>query len=130
MIMRRFTLFLFALLLFGCASAPQENENYNKIYMESCLKSGMMAVGLDDVLREEEGLPAVDGMYISNVEPGSAAAAAHIKARDILLQVGEVQVYDRETFAKAFLSEEGNKETKVKVYRGGGILTLTLPLTL
>ena len=74
--MRRLTLFLFALLLFGCASAPQENENYNKIYMESCLKSGMMAVGLDDVLREEEGLPAVDGMYISNVEPGSAAAAA------------------------------------------------------
>ncbi|MBQ7555708.1 PDZ domain-containing protein [bacterium] len=130
MIMKYLPLFVLALLLFGCAATHQEGTDYNTIYMERCLSTGMMAVGLDDVLREETGLPAIDGMYIANVEQGSAAYSAHIKTGDVLLQVGDEQVYDKETFAKAFLAEEGKKTTKVKIYRGGGILTLDFPLTL
>jgi len=130
MIMKYLPLFVLALLLFGCAATQQEGTDYNTIYMERCLSTGMMAVGLDDMLREETGLPGIDGMYIANVEQGSAAYSAHIKTGDVLLQVGDEQVYDKETFAKAFLAEEGKKTTKVKIYRGGGILTLDFPLTL
>ena len=104
-------------------------DRYNKVYEDRCLSTGLLAVALDDVLREETGLPAIDGMYIASVEPKSAAAAAHVRAEDILLQVGEEQVYDKETFAKAFLAQEGQKKVKIKVWRGGGILTLDLPLT-
>lgn len=128
--MKYLPLFVLALLLFGCAATQQEGTDYNTIYMEHCLSTGMMAVGLDDMLREETGLPGIDGMYIANVEQGSAAYSAHIKTGDVLLQVGDEQVYDKETFAKAFLAEEGKKTTKVKIYRGGGILTLDFPLTL
>lgn len=128
--MKYLPLFVLALLLFGCAATQQEGTDYNTIYMERCLSTGMMAVGLDDMLREETGLPGIDGMYIANVEQGSAAYSAHIKTGDVLLQVGDEQVYDKETFAKAFLAEEGKKTTKVKIYRGGGILTLDFPLTL
>ena len=128
--MKFLPLFVLALLLFGCAATQQEGTDYNTIYMERCLSTGMMAVGLDDMLREETGLPGIDGMYIANVEQGSAAYSAHIKTGDVLLQVGDEQVYDKETFAKAFLAEEGKKTTKVKIYRGGGILTLDFPLTL
>ena len=130
MIMKYLPLFVLVLLLFGCAATHQEGTDYNTIYMERCLSTGMMAVGLDDVMREETGLPGIDGMYIANVEQGSAAYSAHIKTGDVLLQVGDEQVYDKETFAKAFLAEEGKKTTKVKIYRGGGILTLDFPLTL
>lgn len=130
MMMRYLPLLLLTFLLFGCAATQDEKTDYNTVYMERCLSSGMMAVGLDDVLRSETGLPGIDGMYIANVEQGSAAAAAHIKTGDILLQIGDEQVYDKETFAKAFLKEEGNKMTKVKIYRGGGILTFDFPLTL
>lgn len=130
MIMKFIPLLLLTFLLFGCAATQDEKTDYNTIYMERCLSSGMMAVGLDDVLRSETGLPGIDGMYIANVEQGSAAAAAHIKTGDVLLQIGDEQVYDKETFAKAFLKEEGNKTTKVKIYRGGGILTFDFPLTL
>jgi C-terminal processing protease CtpA/Prc len=130
MMMRILPLLLLTILLFGCAATQDEKTDYNTIYMERCLSSGMMAVGLDDVLREETGLPGIDGMYIANVEKGSPAAAAHIKTGDVLLQIGDEQVYDKETFAKAFLKEEGNKMTKVKIYRGGGILTFDFPLTL
>ena len=129
MIMKFLPLLLLTFLLFGCAATQDEKTDYNTIYMERCLSSGMMAVGLDDVL-SETGLPGIDGMYIANVEQGSAAAAAHIKTGDVLLQIGDEQVYDKETFAKAFLKEEGNKMTKVKIYRGGGILTFDFPLTL
>lgn len=128
--MRFFTLLLLAFLLFGCASTPDENIDYNTIYMERCLSSGMMAVGLDAVLREETGLPGIDGMYVANVEQGSSAAAAHIRTGDILLQIGDEQVFDKESFARAFLAVEGQKMTKVKIYRGGGILTFDFPLTL
>jgi len=128
--MKYLPLLLLALLLFGCAATQDEKTDYNTIYMERCLSSGMLAVGLDDVLREETGLPGIDGMYIANVEQGSAAAAAHIRTGDVLLQIGEEQVYDKETFAKAFLAVDGEKMTKVKIYRGGGILTFDFPLTL
>lgn len=128
--MKYLSLLVLAFLLFGCAVTREEGTDYNTIYMEQCLSTGMMAVGLDDVLREETGLPAIDGMYIASVEQGSAAYSAHIKTGDVLLQVGDDQVYDKETFAKAFLAEEGKKFTKVKIYRGGGILTLDFPLTL
>lgn len=128
MIMRKTLLISLALLILGCASTP-ESQDYNKVYEDRCLSTGLLAVALDDVLREETGLPAIDGMYIASVEPKSAAAAAHVRAEDILLQVGEEQVYDKETFAKAFLAQEGQKKVKIKVWRGGGILTLDLPLT-
>ena len=129
MIMKHVLLLLSACLLIGCASAQKESTDYNNVYMERCLATGMMAVGLDDTMREETGLPAIDGMYIANVEQGSAAYSAHIKTGDVLLQVGDEQVYDKETFAKAFLAEEGKKLTKVKVLRSGGIFTFDLPLT-
>ena len=129
MIMKHVLLLLSACLLIGCASAQKESTDYNNVYMERCLATGMMAVGLDDTMREETGLPAIDGMYIANVEQGSAAYSAHIKTGDVLLQVGDEQVYDKETFAKAFLAEEGKKFTKVKVWRSGGIFTFDLPLT-
>jgi len=122
--------FLFILLLFsGCASAPLESEDLNNVYMERCLSTGMLPVALDEVMREETGLPALDGMYIANVEARSAASSAHVRAGDVLLQIGEEQVFDKESFARAFLAQEGNKSVKIKVWRGGGILTLDLPLT-
>lgn len=129
MIMKYVSLLVLVCLLFGCAATQEEGADYNSVYMERCLATGLLAVALDDVLREETGLPAIDGMYIANVEQGSAAYSAHIKTGDVLLQVGDDQVFDKETFAKAFLAEEGKKFTKVKVWRGGGIFTFDLPLT-
>lgn len=128
----RKALFLFSLLfcffLSGCASEG-ETINYNSVYMETCLSTGMMAVGLDDDIRAETGLPALDGMYLANVEPRSAAASAHLKTGDVLLQVGDDVVYDKESFAKAFLNNEGQKRVTVKVFRKGALFNFELPLT-
>ncbi|MBR5902112.1 PDZ domain-containing protein [bacterium] len=126
--MRDVILLAVCFLLFGCA-AEQEAVNYNNIYMERCLSTGMMAVGLDDDIRADTGLPALDGMYLANVEPRSAADSAHLKAGDVLLQVGEMEVYDKESFAKAFMELEGQKRVTVKVWRKGGLFNFELPLT-
>ncbi|MBR5623431.1 PDZ domain-containing protein [bacterium] len=126
--MRKVFFLLALFFLFGCAS-EQEAVNYNTVYMDRCLSTGMMAVGLDDDIRADTGLPALDGMYIANVEPRSAAASAHLKTGDVLLQVGEMEVYDKESFAKAFLELEGKKRATVKVWRKGALFNFELPLT-
>ena len=84
--MKHLLLLLSVCLLLGCASAQKEGTDYNHVYMERCLATGMMAVGLDDTMREETGLPAIDGMYIANVEQGSAAYtffAVRVKAHGV-----------------------------------------------
>ena len=124
------TFYVTLFLLFGCATSQDESLNVGEIYMRQSLATGMMPVALDDALREDLGLPAIDGMYLANVEAKSAAASAKLKTGDILLQVGDEPVYDKESFARAFHAVEGNKRVPVRVWRGGGILTLYLPLGL
>lgn len=123
-----FALALGALLLFGCAGSGEPDYNPSTLYMQKSLATGMLPVALDDPLREDLGMPAIDGMYVASVEPKSAADSAKIRTGDILLQVGDVQVVDKETFAAAFHAVEGKRSVPVKVWRGGGILTLKLPL--
>ena len=77
------------------------------------------------------GLP--QGLYITAVEEGSAAAAAGIAARDILLAIDSTRIIDNEGLTAALYSYEPGDTVQITVYRitrqyTGKQLTFTLTI--
>ncbi len=66
------------------------------------------------------------GVYVASVEPDGAAAAAGMKAGDIIVKVGDTEVDTLAGLTPAVKKYKVGDSATVTVYRGGKLLELTL----
>ena len=63
-----------------------------------------------------------EGMRIDGVSDGKTASKAGIEKGDIVIQMGEIKVYDMMSYMKALSNFKKGDKTKVKVKRNAGVL--------
>jgi serine protease Do len=81
---------------------------------------------LDARMAQELGLVESRGVVVAAVEPGSTAAAAGVKPRDIILEVDRQAVKDRVSYERALGAENGEDVVLLLIKRSGG--TLFIPV--
>ncbi len=86
-------------------------------------KKGMQRLGLTlrdpaDGLRARMGLPKGAGVVISDVEPGSVAAAAGLSHGDVLLEVGDKPAKSAKTALRQLEDADLQAGVRVRVQRG------------
>lgn len=85
---------------------------------------GLSLRPLDDASAAHLDLPrGMDGLVVSEVEPGSPAETAGLRPGDVIVGVDGREVSSRGDFEKAV---DGRQPVRVRVYRGGGYLFLVL----
>lgn len=87
--------------------------------------AGMSVQSLTDQLRDYFGAPDGVGILVSEVEDGSAAAKAGIKAGDVLTKVDGEEVNDVQSLRDA-LSTDESKDMAVELLRKGKSVSVTL----
>ncbi|MCO6185706.1 Do family serine endopeptidase [Rhizobium sp. L1K21] len=105
-------------------SPDDESENGGEM-SEQLLVLGMLLSPLDDAAREEFGIDeAVDGVLVSEVEEGSAAAQQGIVPGDVVVEVSQefVATPDEVATRVGKLREEGRRNAQVLVSNAAGDL--------
>ena len=87
---------------------------------------GLKVADLDARMAQELGLVESSGVVVAAVEPGSTAAAAGVKPRDIILEVDRQAVKDRVSYEHALGTENGEDVVLLLIKRSGG--TLFIPV--
>ena len=88
---------------------------------------GIMVRDMDMTTAEIYGLPV--GVYVDSVELDGPAAEAGMKAKDIIIGIGQFSVSNRSDLTKALRSFAPGDTTTVRVFRAGAELELTITLT-
>jgi len=78
---------------------------------------------VDDSLRVNLGLPEGQGLVVTAVDPDSSAARAGIQVNDILLKLGETNLFHVENFYNR-LKEIGEKPVSLTLLRDGKVQTI------
>ena len=73
------------------------------------------------------GMPV--GAYVQEVTPGYAAEKAGLKAKDIIVALGDYKVTSVSELTRALREYEPGDTTTVTVYRSGTEVTLNITLT-
>ena len=68
------------------------------------------------------------GVYITDVDPNSDAAAKGLRAGDILLRLGNTRITDTDQLATLLYAYEAGAQVQLIVYRNGQELTLQITL--
>jgi S1-C subfamily serine protease len=89
---------------------------------------GVQVTSVDAALAAQNNLPVTSGALLVKVTSGSPAAAAGLKAGDIIVQIGEHAVTDVATFADALLTMNPAEVAAVRIYRGNQQLTISVTL--
>jgi|GEM_PF-5745639 len=129
-------------LLFACAGATAQDTQPVPRGAPKALRLRRMPPGEGGLLlqgpRLRQGGPRLgvtvettpDGLLVKEIDDGSLAASAGVKADDVLLRIGEQRVHGVEDVALALHAFEPGAEVEVTVIRPGeGLVTLkgTLP---
>ena len=87
---------------------------------------GVMVSDMDTAAAAYYGMPV--GAYVQEVTPGYCAEAAGIRAKDIIVALGEYQVRNVSELTRALRNFKAGDTTTVTVYRSGvqTVLTITL----
>jgi serine protease Do len=91
----------------------QKSEYYIGVSIESA----------DDALRAQLGLPAGEGVVVTDVVSGSPAEKAGVKAHDIILELGPNPIGTPEALAGQVQASR-DKPTTLKIVRGGKPITM------
>lgn len=86
---------------------------------------GLSARQLTDLDRKTLGLTSQSGLLVTEVKPGSLAEKLQIKVADVILEVNDTAYNDNEEFKKLITT---TPVTTVKVFRGGNVVVLTIPI--
>jgi len=81
---------------------------------------GVAAQDMNQALAESFGLKSASGALVSSVVPGSAAAAAGLKAGDVILAVGDRPIERAGSLSSAIGLSTPGETVKLKVWRDGG----------
>lgn len=87
---------------------------------------GVEVSDMDTTTASFYGLPV--GAYVQKVVDGNCAAAAGVKAKDIIIGIGEYEVDSLSDLTKALRKFKAGDTTTIKVFRAGQELTLTITL--
>ncbi len=98
---------------FGPAAAESKTEYFIGVSLDP----------VSDALRTQLGLPAGQGVVISDVIGGSPAEKAGVKKNDIALELGGKPVGTPEALAHQ-VQEDRDAPSTLKVMRGGKVLTI------
>ena len=90
---------------------------------------GVMVQDLDQSLAESFGLSRPDGALVSNVEPGSAAAKAGLKAGDVITQLGATHINRAGDLSSAIGMNAPGTRVTMKVWRDKSIHDMDVALT-
>ncbi len=94
-------------------------EKINELKLNGYVSTPYMGVSVTDQLK---GF----GAYVASVEPGSAAAAAGIRAGDIIVELGGHEISAIADITRALRDYKVGDSTSVTVYRSRQVLELTI----
>lgn len=110
------------LALFGAFAAPGDELRRRGII-------GAHLGPLTAELRERHGLPAdAEGAFVMGVTPNGAAAAAGVKAGDLIQAIGDVATPNQSTFSAAMRAYYAGDAVPLKIRRGDQALTIDVKL--
>ncbi len=89
---------------------------------------GVQVVSVDQRLAAQDNLAVDHGVLIANVLPNGAAAAAGLKAGDVIVQIGNTQVTDTNTLGSILAAHNPGDTIAVHIYRGNQQLTINVKL--
>ena len=91
-------------------------------------KLGVTIQGMDKELAQSFGLSEPAGALVANVEPGSAAEKAGLKAGDVVLAVDGVKAADSGDLPRLIGEKRPGSAVKLEVWRDGKSRTVTATL--
>ena len=105
--------------------APMIDDLINYGYVTGAYL-GVMVNDVDAESADYYGIPL--GAYVAEVTPGYAAEKAGLKAKDIIVALGDYKVSSVSQLTRALRNFSAGETTTVTVYRGGAekVLTITL----
>lgn len=89
---------------------------------------GVLAQGVSDDMAESYGLGAARGAIIANVTPKGPAATAGIEPGDIILQLDGKNINEKNKLSRVVGETDVGKAVKVKLWRKGKELTVSVKL--
>ena len=87
---------------------------------------GITVSDTDQTYADYFDIPA--GAYVRSVEPGYCAAKAGLKAKDVIVKLGSVDIANLNDLSRALEKYKPGDTVKIVVYRGGGKMTLEVTL--
>jgi serine protease Do len=109
----------------------KEDQVVAALSREPALKGERSAFGLyvrdlNDDLARELGLDESKGVVIAEVQPGSRAEQAGLRARDVILEVNRTAIADVASYNRALKSTDGEKSPLLLVRRGDAVIYVAL----
>jgi S1-C subfamily serine protease len=89
---------------------------------------GVQVVSVDQTLAAQDNLAVDHGALIANVVPNGAAAAAGLKAGDVIVQIDNTQVTDTNSLGSVLATHNPGDTIAVHIYRGNQQLTINVKL--
>ncbi len=89
-------------------------------------KLGMTVQGITPDLRKSLGLDDIEGLVVSDVEPGSAAGDAGLRRGDVIVEVNQEAVTSVEELRAALAAAKKKSSALLLVHRGKGTIYLAL----
>lgn len=89
---------------------------------------GINYVDLDPELARQVGFPVREGIIIRSVGPGSPAARAGLRPRDIVTQMGEVPITRGGDLRRQLRVLQPGTTVTLRVYRGEGVVDIPVQL--
>jgi serine protease Do len=87
---------------------------------------GVEVAPIDEVIKEQFGLPSTDGALVNSVVPGAPAAKAGIQRGDVIMSFDGKSITTVQSLQDTVTSTPPGRTVPVKVSRGRQALTLSL----
>ena len=104
---------------------PLVDDLINYGYINSAYL-GVLVSEMDAATASYYGLPV--GAYVQEVTPGNCAEKAGLKAKDIIIALGEYEVENRSDLTKALRKFKAGDTTTITVFRSGQEVTMSITL--
>ncbi len=89
---------------------------------------GITIIDVDAKLAKEKQLKTVKGVWVSGIQPNSAADAADMKVGDVIMSIDEVEVNNIAALQESIARHHPGDKVKVQIEREGEVENLTLTL--